>query len=299
MARDKVSAPLGASLVVLSSFFYATYGIWTKLMGDFFDGYTATALRGGIIVMILLFIAFCIRRLEPLRVKDNWPYIAGMVGGSLFSWGPYYYAVLHAGIGISLAVEYASIVIAMFFFGRLLAQERFSKSKAFSAALGIAGLVLIFTPSVHGIGWLALFGAVIGGISSAFNIVLVKRVHYKALQATIVLWTCSVIANVLMAFLLHKSYPAFHGQVEWLYLFIFAVASVIASWSLTRGVKLIDAGAAGILGLLEIVFGVLFGLMFFHEKLGLLVILGVILILAAAAIPYIKDYNAQRGTLNA
>jgi drug/metabolite transporter (DMT)-like permease len=106
------------------------------------------------------------------------------------------------------------------------------------------------------------------------------------------------VANGLMVFILHKHYPVFHGQIEWLYLLIFAVASVVASWSLTRGIKLIEAGATGVLGLLEIVFGIVFGIIFFHEKIGLLVALGIILILAAAAIPYFKDYNAKRGTLD-
>ena len=61
--------------------------------------------------------------------------------------------------------------------------------------------------------------------------------------------------------------------------------------------KLIDAGAAGILGLLEIVFGVIFGVLLFHEHLALLVIAGVMVIIVAAAIPYLRDYNSKRGTL--
>src|ERR1700741_2496517 len=104
MANKKYTAPLGASLVVLSSFFYATYGIWTKLMGDFFGGYTASALRSVLVLLILLPIALVYRKLEPLNLKQNWRYIAGMLVASLFTWGPLYYAILHAGVGISLAI---------------------------------------------------------------------------------------------------------------------------------------------------------------------------------------------------
>src|SRR5437868_7048806 len=112
----KYSAPLGASLVVLSSVFYASYGIWTKLMGNFFQGYTASALRSVLVLLILLPIALYYRQLEPLRLKQNWRYIAGMVMASFFTWGPLYYAILHAGVGVSLAIAYANIVIGSFVF---------------------------------------------------------------------------------------------------------------------------------------------------------------------------------------
>jgi drug/metabolite transporter (DMT)-like permease len=101
-----------------------------------------------------------------------------------------------------------------------------------------------------------------------------------------------------MAVIFSKTWPSFGWHIQWLYLIIFAVASVIASWSFVRGVKLIDAGAAGILGLLEIIFGVLFGVLLFNERLGIIVVVGIVIIIAAAAIPYFKDYNAERGSLD-
>src|ERR1700751_410503 len=99
------SAPLGASLIVLSSVFYASYGIWTKLMGDFFDGYTASALRSVLALAILIPIATGYRSLERLRLRQNWKFIVGILVVSLFPWGPFYYAILHAGIGISFAIN--------------------------------------------------------------------------------------------------------------------------------------------------------------------------------------------------
>jgi drug/metabolite transporter (DMT)-like permease len=290
-------APLGASLVVLSSVFYASYGIWTKLMGDFFDGYMASALRSVLVLLILIPIAVGYRKLEPIGLKQNWRYIGGMIAASVFTWGPLYYAILHAGVGISLAINYASIVIGSFFFGWLFASERFTKDKALSAALGLAGLVLIFSPSIGSLGWVALAAALLSGLSAGANTVFAKQIQYNATQSTIVLWGASVIANVAMALVFSKAHPAIGWHMEWLYLVIFAIASVAASWLLIRGVKLIDVGAAGVLGLLEIVFGVLFGAMFFRERPDALVLLGVMVIIVASAIPYIKDYNAKRGTL--
>jgi len=290
-------APLGASLVVVSSLFYASYGIWTKLMGDFFDGYTASALRSVLVLLILAPLALSYRQWQPLRLKQNGQYIAGMIVASFFTWGPLYYAILHAGVGISLAITYASIVLGTFFFAWLFAGEHFTKDKALSVLLGIVGLGLIFSPSVGNLGWVALIAAVVSGLSAGANTVFAKQIRYNATQSTFVLWSASVASNALMAMVFSDAFPAIGLHVEWLYLVVFAIASVIASWSLVKGVKLIDAGAAGVLGLLEIVFGVIFGVVFFRERPGPLALAGVLVIIAAAAIPYVKDYNAKRGTL--
>lgn len=293
----KTSAPLGASLVVLSSFFYASYGVWTKLMGDFFEGYTASALRSVLVLIILVPIAVVLRSFEPLKLKKNYLYILGLIVASCFIWGPLYYSILHAGISLTLTVAYASIVIGMFVFGWLMAGERFTKDKAVSAILGIIGLGLIFSPTGSNVAWFALALAAISGLGSAFNTVVVKKIPYNATQATIIMWVASVIANILMAVILKERYPEVGLHMQWLYLLLFAIASVIATWSLVKGVKLIEAGAAGILGLLEIVFGVGFGIIFFHERPGVAALVGAAIIIAASAIPYVKDFNLKRGTL--
>jgi drug/metabolite transporter (DMT)-like permease len=297
MAKSN-KAPFGASLVVLSTLFYASYGIWTKLMGNFFDGYTASAYRSVLVILILLPIAIYYRRLQPLKLKLNWYYFVGLFLGALFTWGPLYYAYLHAGIAISTTVNYACIVIGQFFFGWLFAGERFTKSKLLSAGIGLIGLALVFSPSSHSAGWLALVGAAVSGISIGVSMVLTKKIRYNATQSTVALWSAAVLANFFMAFALHKQAPAFVWHTAWLYLLFFAIASVAASWLFISGIKLIDAGAAGVLGLLEIVFAVFFGVIFFHERPGPLELTGVLTILVAAAIPYIHDYNAQRGTLD-
>lgn len=289
LSRLKLSSSFGATLVILSSFFYASYGIWTTLMGNFFDGYTASALRSILVVLILAFFAAINKAFEPIAWRKNYQYILGMIVASLFTWGPLYFAFLEAGVGITYAVFYASIVLGMLLFGWLWAAEKITRQKILSAALGIVGLVFIFSPSVAAVGWLALIATVVSGVSAAANTVFAKKIHYNPTQSTLVLWAASIVANILMMFVLGKSAPAFEWQVEWVYLVVFAVASVIASWSLVKATKLIDVGTAGILGLLEIVFGIMFGVVLFHERPSLVALTGVVIVIVAAAVPYLKQ----------
>jgi drug/metabolite transporter (DMT)-like permease len=297
MSKARLTASLGASLVVLSSVFYATYGVWTRLMGEFFGGYSASAIRGIVVLLILTPTALAFRQLSKINWRHDWKYLVAMVAASTVVWGPLYYAILHAGIGITLTIAYAGIVIGMFFFGWLLAGEKFTKDKWLSVILGIVGLWLVFSPSLAGAGWVALVAALVSGVASSANSVFAKKLPYNASQSTLLLWVASVVANVPMAFLLNETMPVVGWHAEWLYMLFFGVASIIASWSFIQGIKLIEAGAAGVIGLLEIVFGVLFGVAFFSERPGATVLLGMTLVVAAALIPYIKDYNAQKGTL--
>lgn len=289
--KKKAFVPVGASLIVMSSVFFASYGIWTQLIGNFLGGYTASAIRSAIVLLLLVPIAIFYKKLEPIKWKQNWPYLLGMFFASLFVWGPLYFAVLNGGIGISLTINYACIVIGVFIFGWIFLGERFTKDKLVAAVLGIVGLIFIYAQSVTGIAGVALMAASVSGLAIAANTVLAKKLSYKSTQSTIALWVTGVVANIVMMALLQESMPALGWRVEWLYLVAFAAASVIASWAFMHGLKLIDAGIAGILGLLEIVFSVAFGIIFFHERPGYMVFIGAIIIIVAASIPYIKEFR--------
>lgn len=291
----KSEASMGSGLIVLSSLFYASYGVWTALMGDFFSGYTASAIRSVLVLMILLPLAIYLRKIEPLQLKKYWPRILAMTLISTLIWGLLYYAVLNAGVGVSATVNYAAITIGMVLFGSLLARERFTKQKGGSLAIGILGLLLIFVQSYAGnLQFLPLIAAMISGLAVAANTVVAKQLPYNAIQTTVVLWFTSVLANVPMIFVLNEPTPEWGYYIEWLYLILFAVFSILATWTLMSGLKFIDAGLAGILGLLEIVFGIIFGILFFGEVLQPLVALGAMLILIAAAYPSLM--NMRRGS---
>jgi S-adenosylmethionine uptake transporter len=287
-SRRKYSKSLGAGLIILSSLFYASYGIWTKLMGDFFGGFTASADRSVIVLIFMLPVAVLMHRIGPWHFRRNWKYLTGMILASTMIWGTLYYAILNAGVGMSLAVTYACMVIGMFFFGWLIGGEKFTRVKALATLLGFVGLALVFWPHIHSPAWLALGAAAVSGGVTAFNIVLAQRLPYNATQSTLWLWTATLMGNVPMAILFHEPATPFTPHIEWLWLLIFAVASVIASWSFVTGLKLIDAGTAGILGLTEIVFAVIFGMVFFGERPTPIVLLGVVIIIAAAIIPYAR-----------
>jgi DME family drug/metabolite transporter len=295
--KKNLDASLGAGLVLLSSLFYASYAIWTKLMGDFFGGYMASLYRSTLVCIIFLPLVFIAKKSEPLNLHKNWKFILGALPFSFFIWGPFYYSVIHAGVGLSVAVNYASIVLGMFFFGWLFSGEKFTKNKLVSSLIGLFGLILIFIPSssANGLNF-ALFGSLLSGFCIAGFMVLTKKMTYNSMQTTLMSWVISIIANFIMVFVVGESFPEMGWHVEYFYLLLFAVASIASSWPLIRALRLIDAGTAGVIGLLEIVFGLLFGVVLFSEKISFLEILGAAIIVVSALVSYKKDIKKIKGS---
>jgi len=291
------TAPLGATLVIISSIFYGSYGIWILLMGPAFGSFTQAMLRSILVVLCLLPIATWRRQLSRLQWRRDAKWLAFSVLSSVFVSAPLYYATQKTGIGVAITLAYIGTILGMFAFGWLFGRERFTSRKFFSTLLGIAGLFLVFTPNLQTAGLFALTAAFVSGLAAGLNVATSKHLPYSPLQCAIITWTGSIFINIPFIFAFHEVRLPALSDYHWLYLLCFAATSLIASSLVIKGVKLIEAGAAGILGLLEVVFGIIFGIIIFHENPGIITLLGAACIMAAAAIPYIQHYNATRGRL--
>ncbi|HEU5187866.1 MAG TPA: DMT family transporter [Candidatus Saccharimonadales bacterium] len=297
MKKQKaMQPPLGASLVVFSSLIYASYGVWIVLMGDSFGGFIQAVLRSSLVIIFLLPIALWRKELSKIHWRRDAWLLAGQLISSLLIAAPLYYAVLKVGVGLGMGVNYAGIVLGAFLFGWLLNKERYTRNKWLSTALGILGLWLVFTPNLETLGFLTMGAALLSGLASGLNMVVNKKLNYSASQTAIMTWAATALANIPFVLLLNEQIPEI--SINWIYLVLFAIASLAASWTLITGLKLIEAGAAGILGLLEIVFGIVYGIVFFKEQPSILSLLGMAAIMAAAAIPYIQHYNSRKGTVD-
>lgn len=96
-------------------------------MGDFFGSFTASALRCVLVLGGLFVVTIARQELQKINWRRDRKWLVSMVVSSVFVSAPLYYAVLNAGVGISLAIAYIGIVIGMFIFGWLFENERLQK----------------------------------------------------------------------------------------------------------------------------------------------------------------------------
>jgi drug/metabolite transporter (DMT)-like permease len=282
----------GSTLIVFSTIFYGSYGVWTRLMGNSFGAYAQAWIRCVLVILFLLpFALFGRQKWQPMQWRKNRFWISLLLMASLLISGPLYYAINKVGIGLAILCMYSGTLISMFFCGWLFSGERYSADKFIATALALVGLLLTCSPSFGTASIVPLTAALVSGVAIGVNVVASQKIQYNSSQTAIVAWSTGVVVNVPAAFILHEHVPSLHADMHWMYLVFFAMASFASSWSVIHGVKLIEAGAAGIIGLLEIVWSLLFGTIFFHEHPGTLAYLGAVCIIAAAAIPYIKEFK--------
>lgn len=262
-------------------------------MGNSFGPFMQGALKG-VVVVGLLFIFGRPKRWQRIAWgHDKW-WLIGLLIACIFIPAPLYYATNILGIGMATVLMYAGFLLGMFGFGWLFSREKFTRDKFTSTVLALLGLWLVFNQGSHVYHLLPLLAAFISGGAVALDVATTQKIRYNPAQSTLLTWSASIVANLPIAFLLHEKVPSIGHSIAWLYLVCFAVASLLSSWLVIKGVKLIEAGIAGILGLMEVVFGLLFGIVFFNERPAPAVYVGAICILAAAALPYISEITQVR-----
>lgn len=286
----------GSLLVLLSSILFASYGIWSKLLGPDFGIFYQGWVRSVIVLLILVPIALLTRQWRPvLRPDIKWILIPVLFGAA--TQAPLYYAFVHAGIGISSVVFFTTFLLMSYAVGWLLG-EHITFVKIASFVIALVGLILTFGLSLQEFAIVALLAAALNGIASGGEVATTKKVtgRYSSLQISIFIWIGIVVTNLPASLLLGEPQLVPALNASWLAMLIYALAGVVGFWAVVEGFKYVDASIGSLIGLLEIIFGVLFGVIFFSEKVTVSVIIGSLLILGAVALPYLFKSASPRPT---
>lgn len=282
-------------MIVMSSLFYGSYGVWTRLMGDNFGPFMQSWIRATLVCLVMLpFVLWGKNRWERIRWSEDKWWLASWVGVNTLIGGAQYYAIIHIGIGLALLTLYAGYLTSMFVLGWLLNGERYTPDKVVATVFAVVGLVLAFGPTLDGATLFPFIAALTAGFCIGGDMVVAQKIKYNSAQTTILAWVTGMVGSIPLSFLLHEHVASAHDYAQWGYLLAFVVVCVAASWLSVHGVKLVEAGVAGILGLLEVVWGIAFGVMFFHEQPSLLAYLGAACIIAAAIIPYVMEFRKMK-----
>lgn len=97
-----------------------------------------------------------------------------------------------------------------------------------------------------------------------------------------------VIFNGPLSIILGDSLPALTNYGPWLAWFAYALALLIANFAVIEGFKHLEASIGSLIGLAEILFSIIFGVILFGETITLGTAIGAVLIIASASIPNLK-----------
>ena len=276
----------GYTLVLLSTIAFASFGVWSELIGGTYGVFTQAWTRALIISVILFAVGLVTKQLRRIDKKDvKW--IAIYTAFSLFTVAPIYYAFIKLGIGTATILFYAAYMVASYMIGRIFFGEKVTASKVIAMLLAIVGMIMVFGIELAGASALALILAIFNGIASGGEVSFTKKVSdkYSVLQLTLITWLVIFVSHLVVASIVGENLAPTQSVQSIVGILAYAVIAMLAFWLVVAGYKKIEAGIGGLIGTLEVPFAVLFGALFFGEHLVPQAIMGGFLIFIAAAIP--------------
>lgn len=277
-------------MILLSSLLFGSYGVWSLLMGDKFGVFYQGWVRSVIVLLLLIPLVLITKSYKPVERSDiKWLLLPVLFG--IATQAPLYYAFNHTSIGTATLLFYGMYIIASFLTGRLIMKEPITLTKLTAMLLSFIGLAFVFQVSLATFSLLALALAGINGIASGVEVSSTQKstLTYPTLQVTTYAWIGILVTHLPLSLLTDEKQWIPALSIQWYAMGAYALAGMLAFYLVVEGFKYVDASIGSLIGLLEVIWGILFGVWFFHEHAGLSVLVGSIFILTAGFLPDIVN----------
>lgn len=280
----------GTVLILISALFYGSYGIWSRLMIGNFGEFSQAWTRGLFLLLVIAIIGSFLKVWKKIQLQDiKWFLLIALAGG--LNQAPYYFGFAHLTIGTATLLFYAALVVGGYILGKVAFNEKLTGVKIVSLVVALLGMFVIYGFTLSPGQYFPAFATVIAGFMGAITVVMPKKLieNYHEVQVMAGYFIMQVIFNLPMAIIFNESLPQMVNLVPWFAQLGYAFAMLVANISAIAGFGYIEASKGSLIGLAEIIFGIVFGLLFFGEVVSASVLAGASLIIVSAALPNIEE----------
>lgn len=290
----------GSLIILVSAVLFGTYGVWSRLMGDTFPPFYQAWVRSLLIILIMLPFMLSTHSFQKIK-RNDWSALAVFIGFCIFTQVPLYYAFNNAPIGTVQLIFYSMFVITAYLVGRFYLGEKITRLKLASMVLAFVGLAFVFGAAALAFAPLGLGLALLNGVASGGEVASSKKIESKYSPALVVFWgwVFTLISHLPISLLVGEQQITVAFNNAWLWLVIYAFVNAAAFWLVVVGFRYVDASVGSIIGLMEVVFAVVFGAVIFGEKLSSSIYAGGVLILVAAMLPDLVNIIKHKKTKTA
>jgi len=263
-------------------------------MANYFGEFSQAWTRALVLLLGTLILNKIFKFFKPINKKD-WVWF-GVIGLMGLNQAPYFYGFKYLNVGTATLFFYAALLIGGYIIGKFSFKEKITKIKLISLILALIGMVVIYRLSLNSDQLLAVGLTILAGLMGAGGVCFTKKLsgNYPEIQIMMSYFISITVVNFIISVLVGDALPKIGFNVPWLAQFGYLAAFLIANLSVIEGYKYLEPSVGSLIGLVEIIFGVLFGVIFFGEQLGLGIVLGSILILVAAVLPNIKFKKTEK-----
>ena len=276
----------GIIALVISTFIYGLYGVYIRLLGDFFHTFSQAYTRSLMILVIwLIYFLFNKNKWVKIDKKDIKVLILwSCIGISTTLLFP---AINNLQIGTVYFLIYSTMIISGVLFGKILFKEKLNKIKIASLLLSLFGLLIIYSVEVS-IGKLFFLSmALVSGALVGLGNVVPKLIDdkYSIQQLQVVSMIGVTIINFISSMIAKEPFPQFVFHIAWFWNLMFAISTIGALGFIIYAFKNLEAQIATLIMPIEVIFASLFGFVLFNEVLTIKVLAGGLLIFMSAALP--------------
>lgn len=257
-------------------------------MHESFTPFNQAWSRGLFLLFICIVAGYITHQFRKIaRVDLIWFSIIALCGG--LNQAPYYFGFDYLPIGTATLLFYVSLILGGYLVGKLVMHENIDKTKVLSLFLSVVGMGIIYRFSLSPSQIFPATMTVLAGLMGAGSAVLPKKLSsdYSELQILTFTLASMFICNLVIAIVLNQTLPEIQLNSSWLGWLAYAISLLIANLTVIAGFKYIDATWGSILGTTEIIFAIVFGIVFFSESLTTSSVVGGLIMLLAILLPYI------------
>lgn len=284
----------GSLLIAMSALFFSSYGIWSRLMAGTFGEFNQAYIRAIVVLLVLIPLGLATKQFRKIEKKDwKWFIVIALAGG--LNQAPYYYGFEHLNIGTAVLLFYTMLTLGAYVFGKFFFNEKMSGVKYLSLVLAIVGMVMIYSFSLSGKEIGAAMLVSMAGLMGATVVVMSKKLtdRYSEMQILTGVFVMMLLANFGISSMVGESLGQV-GLVPALAQLGYSGAMLVANISVMSGFKYLDPSVGALIGLLEVIFGTIIGIVLFGEVMTGMTIVGSGVILIAIALPDVVEVVGKR-----
>lgn len=283
--NNSQSFPMKSSLyIIISAFFFSSYGIWSKLMvgfGEFSQAWT----RALILLIILIPFGFVTKSFKTIQKPDRkWFAIIALSAG--LNQAPYFLGFHYLNVGTATLLFYVMLTLGAFLIGKFSFNEQIDHVKILSLGLGVLGLFIMYRFELTPEQVIPAFLVCLAGLMGATSVVFSKKISdkYAETQILTITFLVMLVVNFILSQIFTSPLPEIANTQPWLAQLGYAISMLLANVTVIAGFKHIQPSIGALLGLLEIVFAVILGIILFGEVVTVSMIVGGGLLILAAGL---------------
>ena len=283
MDKNKIASIIS---LLSAALLWSLWGVFSRLLGIDF-GIFYQAFSRGLIIFLILFGGLLVKRNWKKILPADYKWFLGMGLFGLLSAVSAFIAFNYLTIGTTLFAFYAASTLGGYFLGSILFREKLTRIKIVSLLISLAGLFVIFSLTFERADLFYLSLSALGGFGFAGWQIFSKKVsdRYSLIQ---VMTIDNLIFTVISLFLtlgFKESIILPNLSFLWFIVVLFALLVLGAAFLNIYGFRHLEAQKGSLIMLLEPVFGVIFGWLFYRESLTIYPLIGGALIIFGAALP--------------